>query len=166
MSVHTDTSRRFNPAERGGRLPVKDSVETREGLIFIRMTDPRVRRERPTWQGNTAEHQLTSTCVTNCFERARLQKGAAAWLESGVPLQRQEQATRAPSLHHRAKNTKFCRGPGQRCFILATFDLSRVGAFKHKCHARACRNHSSDPCAGMAVPPMTTTVTPTEERRR
>lgn len=36
--------------ERGGRLPVKDSVETREGLIFIRMTDPRVRRERPTWQ--------------------------------------------------------------------------------------------------------------------
>lgn len=41
MSVHASpyTSRRFNPVERGGRLPVKDSVETREGLIFIRMTD-------------------------------------------------------------------------------------------------------------------------------
>lgn len=74
--------------EGGARLPVKDSVETREGLIFIRMTDPRVRRERPTWQGNTAEHQLMSTCVKNCFACTRLQKGAAAWLKSGVPLQR------------------------------------------------------------------------------
>lgn len=79
--------------EHGGKLPVKDSVETREGLIFIRMTDPRVRRERPTWQGNTAEHQLTSTCVKNCFACTRLQKGAA---KSGVPLQRDR---RTPHVH-------------------------------------------------------------------
>lgn len=84
----------------------------------------------------------------------------------GPAAERQENATRVPSLHHRAKNTKFCHGPRRRCFILATFDLSRADVFKHKCHARACRNHSSDPGAGMAVPPMTTTVTPTEERRR
>lgn len=85
----------------------------------------------------------------------------------GPAAERRENATRAPSLHHRAKNTKFCHGPRQqRRFILATFDLSRAGAFKHKCRARACRMHGSDPGAGMAVPPMTTTVTPTEERRR
>lgn len=84
----------------------------------------------------------------------------------GPAAERQENAARAPALHHRAKNTKFRHGPRRRCFILATSDLSRADAFKHKCHARACRNHSSDPGTGMLVPPMTTTVTPTEERRR
>lgn len=33
---------RFRPVNGRGRLPVKDSVETGEGLIFIKMTDPRV----------------------------------------------------------------------------------------------------------------------------
>lgn len=50
------------------------------------------------WQGNTAEHQLTSTCVENCFACARLQEGAAAWSKSGVPLQRDR---RMPHVHRR-----------------------------------------------------------------
>lgn len=41
-AVHMETRQRFKPVKGGGRLPVKDSVETHEGLIFIKMTDPHV----------------------------------------------------------------------------------------------------------------------------
>lgn len=82
---HTDASRRPDPAEHGGRLPVKDSVGTREGLIFIRMTDLCVRVTQL-----RATRQLTSTCVTKLFGF----HGAAE--RSGI----QESAARAPLVHY------------------------------------------------------------------
>lgn len=42
LPVHKETRERFNPVKGRGRLPVKDSVETREGLIVIKMTDSHV----------------------------------------------------------------------------------------------------------------------------
>lgn len=39
-TVHMEARQRFNPVN--GRLPVKDSLESHEGLISIKMTDPHV----------------------------------------------------------------------------------------------------------------------------
>lgn len=152
-----------------GRLPVKDSAETCEGLIFIKMTDPHVWydvRSHDRVIQLCAVHQLVSTCVKNGFTRARVQKRAAPQRKPGSLCGETDLYTcTVCALHHRRKNTNSVMTQGNNFFFFFfKSELSQADTFKRK-RSTHPRITASVPDACMAAPPMTTQSHPQSDGR-